>query len=223
MRNTYSTKQVIECYNEENKANTFENMLKYCGCGAATLRRKLKHIHAISSYNFNSRFYTLSTFVNYNNFGIWDYRGILFSSYGNLSNTVQSLVEQSHTGMTSKELEVILHVKVNDIMRIQVSKNRIIREKVGRQYVYYHKDGRVNRHQRHGRIQLSEHKISSEIIEGTHIEKDVVIAILVKIIHTGNLDTFFLKKQLEVNSINTTITDINWVIASYGFKKKRLK
>jgi len=223
MKSTYSTKQVIECYNDENKVNTFEDMLKNCGCGEATLRRKLKHIHAISSYNFNSKFYTLSSFVNFNSFGLWNYQGILFSRHGNLSNTVLHLVEQSHNGVTSIELEVILHVKVNDILRIQVSKNRIFREKVSRQYVYYHKDGRVNRRQRQGRIQLSEHKISNEIIEGTPLEKDVVIAILVKIIHTGSLDAYYLKKQLEVNSVNTTITGINQIITGYDFKKKRSK
>lgn len=75
--------------------------------------------------------------ASFNDYGIGDYRGILFSAYGNLTKTIKELKDNSKFGYTPTELASILHVRVNDLLRVQTDKQYFNRKKVGREYVYY--------------------------------------------------------------------------------------
>ena len=54
-------------------------------CSKITIRRHLKKLKVISSYNKNGKYYTLPSIVNFDINGLWSYQGVLFSKYGNLT------------------------------------------------------------------------------------------------------------------------------------------
>ena len=130
MREDTLTKSIQGCYTAENKICTFEHMFSLCSCSEATLRRRINQIKLLVSYNHNSKFYTLSSFADFDKFGIWSWQGVLFSRHGSLSRTCKVLVDNSKAGYTTKELAAILYVRVNDLLRIQSEKQLIDRKSV---------------------------------------------------------------------------------------------
>ena len=49
-----------------------------------TARRRLKQWQAANSYNHNGRYYTLPDVPEFDGNGLWRWRGVYFSQYGNL-------------------------------------------------------------------------------------------------------------------------------------------
>ena len=68
MRDDLLTKSILGCYTAENKICTFERMFSICNCSEATLRRRINQIQLLVSYNHNSRFYTLSSFADFDKY-----------------------------------------------------------------------------------------------------------------------------------------------------------
>lgn len=213
------TKKILGCYTAENKVCTFEHMFSLCDCSLATLRRRIHQNKLLVSYNHNSRFYTLREFADFNEFGIWAWQGVLFSRHGSLTNTCRVLVDESNAGYAAKELASILHVKVNDLLRRQVEKQLIKRERPGREYVYYAAAPLLHTSQREARRSIA-HPLDKGK-KGALPEKDIVIAILVAIILCKKPDPREVLHRLRVNNrqLKSDISDIEAVISHYGLKK----
>ncbi len=60
-----------------------------------TIRRKLKKLGAITSYNKNGRFYTLPHIPKFDINGHWCHKDVRFSKHGNLTQTIIYLVNLS--------------------------------------------------------------------------------------------------------------------------------
>lgn len=56
------------------------------------------------SYNKNGRYYTLPDVPEFDAHGPWRWRGILFSQYGNLTQTVIELIRRSEAGLDAVEV-----------------------------------------------------------------------------------------------------------------------
>jgi hypothetical protein len=65
-----------------------------------TALRALKKHGYFSSYNFNSKYFTLKEVPNFDVDGLWSYGQIHFSRFGTLKKTIISLIENSPTGFT---------------------------------------------------------------------------------------------------------------------------
>lgn len=223
MREDTLTKSIQGCYTAENKICTFTHMLSLCSCSEATLRRRIHQIKLLVSYNHNSKFYTLSSFADFDKFGIWAWQEVLFSRHGSLSTTCRVLVDNSKAGYTTKELATILHVRVSDLLRIQSEKQLIIREKLGKEYVYYTTAPSLYMSQQEARrsIILSLGKGQ----KGALPKKDTVIAILVAIISCERGDQGEVLHRLRTSNkqLKVDIPDIEAVISHYGLKKTACK
>lgn len=223
MKDDLLTKTILGCYTAENKICTFERMFSICNCSEATLRRRIHQIKLLVSYNHNSRFYTLSSFADFDKYGIWAWQGVLFSRHGSLSTTCRVLVKNSKAGYTTKELATILHVRVSDLLRIQSEKQLIIREKLGKEYVYYTTAPSLYLSQQEARrsMILSLGKGQKSALP----KKDTVIAILVAIISCERPDQGEVLHRLRTNNkqLEVDISDIEAVISHYGLKKTAFK
>ncbi len=175
------------------------------------------------SYNHNSRFYTLSSFADFDKFGIWAWQEVLFSRHGSLSTTCRVLVDNSKAGYTAKELASILHVKVSDLLRVQSGKQLIARERLGKEYVYYSTDSSLYISQQEARqsIIYSLDKGQKDALP----EKDTIIAILVAIISSERGDPGEVLRRLKAGNRQLTvdISDVEAVISHYGLKKTLFK
>ena len=68
--------------------------------------------------------------------GLWFYRTVGFSSYGNLTRTVVGLVDHSPVGLTPNELATLLHVRVQNQLFYLSVQEELDRIALGRGYVY---------------------------------------------------------------------------------------
>jgi len=223
MQTNNITQRIVNSFTPDNKVNTFRGLLNLYTCSEATLRRRIKQIGLLVSYNFNSKFYTLSSIATFNEYGIWEYEKILFSAYGCLTKTIKVLIYNSPSGYTQNELSLILHVRVNDLLRIQTGKQALKREKTGREYVYYSSDPQVFAAQHKKRQILINLSLQEKDIIDVLPGKDIVISILVEIILSGKLYKDELVQRLVKKTVSVTESEIDSVISYYNLKKTKLK
>jgi len=77
-----------------------------------TVFRKLKPFNYISSYSHSGKYYSLPEVVEFNEDGLWGFKGIGFSISGNLKNTLVQLIETSPGGKSQKELKTLLNISL---------------------------------------------------------------------------------------------------------------
>jgi hypothetical protein len=119
-----------------------------------TVFRKLKQLPYKSSYSHCGRYYTLDSLVRYDKNGIWGHSQIYFSRYGTLKNTVLESINRSKHGLTSSELEGLLHVPVFNSVLDLYKAHQIDRKQIGKEYIYLSKEyGESQFHLRQEEIQ----------------------------------------------------------------------
>ncbi|MDD5708823.1 MAG: hypothetical protein PHR35_23150 [Kiritimatiellae bacterium] len=101
-----------------------------------TVFRTLRRLGYYSSYSHRGRFYTLHGIPVFDRLGLWSFRGVAFSSRGNLLRTAKALVESADAGYTAPELESTLQVEVKHSLLQLVRRKLVQRRRDGRGYVY---------------------------------------------------------------------------------------
>ena len=86
------------------KVLTIDDLARLLDSSLATARRRLKTWNSLTSYNNNGRYYVLPDVPQFDAHGLWHYRDIGFSQYGNLTQTLIQLVHQSEAGLSASEL-----------------------------------------------------------------------------------------------------------------------
>jgi hypothetical protein len=125
----------------DRKIATKEEIQKILGTSSrATMFRKLNELNYITSYTHGGKYYSLLRLTRFNKYGLWFYDTVGFSRAGTLIHTIANIIEQSEKGITVKELEEILSVKVSNPLLGLFEKNDVNRSKWGGVYVYYSSD-----------------------------------------------------------------------------------
>ncbi len=113
-----------------------------------TVLRKLQELSYLTSYSHSGKYYTLPEIPKFDNDGLWSHKDIYFSQHDTLINTVSNFVNHACKGCSRNELEEILHVKVQEQLHRLFKVNKIYREKIGKNYVYFSPDKNTFRKQR---------------------------------------------------------------------------
>lgn len=113
-----------------------------------TVFRKLKMLGYRTSYSHRGKYYTLTDIPQFNEQGLWSYRGVGFSRHGTLLTTAQRLVEQAPAGFTASELQAQLGVEVKQPLRQLYQQKRLERRVMGNVYVYLSREVARQRQQR---------------------------------------------------------------------------
>lgn len=220
MKNDPAVKNLIASFYHDKMIQTFSDLETISGCKGRTLQRKIKKSKLLASYNKNSKFYTLPSLALFNEYGIWQYQGVLFSQHGDMFQTLVCLVDQSTSGYTSGELMPLVHVKTDDALRVLVNQKRLQRHKDSICYVYYSIDQQRYETQRDNRL------FDFSQVEARHYlpkDKNIVIAVLVEIIHKDTLSAEDLLSGLNQKHIEATEQQIHGIISHYDLKKKTNK
>jgi len=219
MKKDISVNKLITSFHEGSMIQTYADLETISGCKGRTLQRKIKKCKLLASYNKNSKFYTLPGLAVFNDFGIWQYHGVLFSQQGNLYQTLVYLVDQSTNGYTNGELVQIVHVKTDDALRVLTNQKRLQREKFSSYYVYYSID--------YYRFQVQKSNRLSDFLPVARQylpkDKNIIISVLVEIIHSDTLSVESLLTELKRRHIEASEQQILGVISHYDLKKKKSK
>ena len=106
-------------------------------CSQRSVQRYLQRWGCLNSFNHNGAFYALPDVPVFDPTGIWLYKGIGFSRFGNLKETVICLIENSADGLTAAELSRVLSMNSHSFLSQFRSEPRLQREKWEGSWVYF--------------------------------------------------------------------------------------
>jgi len=178
-----------------------------------TARRRLKHWGAINSYNHNGRYYTLADVPEFDPNGLWSYRGVFFSRYGNLKQTVVELLRRSEAGLDARELRSVLGVDPRSFLSALAKHPQIRREKSHGRFVYYCADPAVYEKQRQRRW--------ASDTKGRQPTPPEAVAILVEKIKRPELSNEALSQRLKKQNLSVPPQMIENFFLRHGLAVKK--
>ncbi len=203
----------------QHKILTREEHRELCGCSAMTTWRVLRKHGYLSSYNANARYYTLIDIPEFDDQGLWSYRGIRFSKFGSLNSTMVELITRSSQGKTAREMEAELGITNARTTLIKLHKEgKVSRTKVKGVFVYLAVDPELRERQRRLREAAME-RIFSRCDLPT-VQK--IIAVLVEWIVRPELRPDQIVRRLARKELQITRREIRAIVEYYNlpFKKK---
>jgi hypothetical protein len=195
------------------KIATLADLVLHLHCSARTAQRRLAECKAIHSYNHNGRYYTLPQIPQFDTNGLWRYRGVFFSRYGNLPETFVQLVRNSPAGLTAAEAGALLGLRPSSFLWSLRNLPALKREKHHGLYVYLASDPILSAQQQRQRVRKSE-----TIRQLTPSE---VIAVLVEKIKHPALNTTALCRRLSEQNLHVTPEIIDGFFAHHGLAEKK--
>jgi hypothetical protein len=182
-------------------------------CSARTAQRRLAQCRAIHSYNHNARYYTLPQIPQFDMHGLWRYRGVFFSRYGNLPQTFAQLVRQSPAGLTAAEAGELLGLRPSSFLWSLRDHPAVKREKHQRLYVYWAGDADRRAEQQRQRAQALPMRRGLTEAEA--------IAILVEKIKHPAASVEALSRRLDVQSLRVEPERIGEFLVQHGLGVKK--
>ena len=148
----YQLAEIKEFLNKH-KVATIEQLREALGDPArCTLFRKLGELEYLSSYSHRGKYYTLKSVARFTAQGLWRFRSVCFSRFGNLLETAEAFVRRSETGYSAGELSDVLCVKTKHALTQLVREGQLQRDKIGAAYIYFAADSGAARRQRKARM-----------------------------------------------------------------------
>ena len=178
-----------------------------------TARRRLKEWQAHTSYNQNGRYYALPEVPEFDADGLWRWRGVFFSRYGNLKQTVVELIRRSSAGLDAGEMGSLLGLDPRSFLSSFADHPQIKREKTQGRFVYYCADRSVYSRQQQRRSVLS--------AEGRQPTAFEAIAILVEKIKHPALSNEALSRRLKKQKLSVEPETIKNLFARHGLAVKK--
>ena len=195
------------------KVMTVAELARQMRCSPRTVHRRLKVWQAIHSYNQNGRYYVLPSVPTFDSSGLWRYRDIGFSRYGNLTGTLVALVRNSPAGLSAAELGRLLGMEPRSFLWLFRNHPAMTREKHHGRLVYFAAESVLCHRQRDGRMIMVAHARRPSDSE--------VLAILVETIKHPDLSLEQLCRHLTRQGLQTTEQAVSNLFAYHGLDLKK--
>lgn len=195
------------------KVITIDVLASLLNSSIKTARRRLKLWQAYTSYNQNGRFYTLPDVPEFDSYGLWAYRSIRFSKYGNLRQTAINLIKCSKAGLDAAEINDLLGISVRSFLSALQKHADIRREKIQGRFVYFSAVEREFNKQKSSRVSMT---------RITRLPRDTdAILILVEKIRNPLLSAQALSVKLRESNCVVTPESISNLFAYHGLTVKK--
>ena len=216
---TATTKTTLVEALKRKRLLTITELCKIADRSAMTVWRILKPLGYSTSFNFNGRYYTLRETAQFDADGLWFYRDVGFSSFGNLSRTLVGLVHRSKLGMTSKELSAILKVRVQNQLYHLLARDQVERSEWGRAHVYLSIEEDVRKEQLRRREASKEKALPSPGAQAP--SESETIAILAELVRMPRSSARRIAAILAARGLEITREKVLAVIEKYDLRRKK--
>lgn len=180
MKTSKYTLQAIRHFFDEHKIATLDQLREALGNPSRpTVFRKLGELQYLSSYSHRGKFYTLKSIARFTSQGIWNFRSVWFSRFGNLLQTCQALVHDSDAGYSAAELKDIVQVKTKHALFQLVKDNLLYRESFDSVYVYFSTQRDVARRQVKARRTILQQSPATFIVSNPDLATEEAKALLI--------------------------------------------
>jgi len=195
------------------KVVTLEELAMSLQCSKRTVQRRLAQLKTIRSYNGNGQYYTLADIPKFDTNGLWRYREIYFSRFGNLTQTFVQLVQASHAGLTAQQAGDLMGLRPSSFIWSVHNQPEIRRDKHQGRYVYFSSQSARYSEQCQSRLILSQTpKLPSEF---------EAIAILVEKIKHPQWSVEKLANKLRAQNLCIDPHMIENLFAHHGLVTKK--
>jgi len=200
-----------------NQTMDFGSIVKAVGGRSRrSLFRDLVSLGYLTSYTHAGRYYTLANIPQFDEHGLWFYKGIGFSRAGTLKTTLVELIEAAEAGYTHYELKALLHVRVHNTLLALVHEKRINRKHIEKLYVYVGAKTQRAVEQVARRRERLEAGAKVAPIPGVPVI--TVIEVLVEVIRAGRvlITPAEAARRLCGRGIPVTVSEAEQVFTRYG-------
>lgn len=184
-----------------------------------TVQRHLKDLKALSSYTHKRCFVTLPNIPRFDERGIWFYRNIGFSKFGNSLDTIVALIEGSKEGLSRHELESILKIGIAQQIHILLQREKLHRVKLGNRYLYIPEAAQKNKRQR---IKLIGDRQTEEYFEKDVPKTDLVALLKAVLVEKKvSIDFETIKRIAKKYSLRLPVQKIYRLLVKYDLPEKK--
>jgi len=146
-KQTYNSDSIKE-FLKKHKIATISELKTILGTSVTmTVIRKLKDLSYHTSYSHRGKYYTLDEIANFDIEGLWQYEPALFSKHGTLLEASKIFINNSEAGLSSLELEKLLHIEVKESVLNLYRKENVDRLKISGKYIYFSVDPKIKKRQ----------------------------------------------------------------------------
>ena len=184
---------------------------------AMTAFRYLREVDYRRSYDHNGRYYTLFVPTRFDRWSLWSWKGIHFSVDGSLRDTTRRMVLESTEGITQRELQDRLHVRVQNTLTDLLRKTEVERERVGDVFVYVHVDSGV----REGQLRGRRKRIEAADQAAAEVNDEIVIQVLLQLIRRPGSQAIDVTRRLRRRSPPVTAVQVEAVFSRFRLGQKR--
>jgi len=206
---------VIGSFKKE-KVVTVVLLATWLSCSIVTARRRLKAWNAYTSYNRNGRYYTLPEIAEFDDNGLWRYRGIFFSKHGNLKQTLVHLVTVSAQGLSGAELGELLGLQPRSFLSHFRDHPALYRKHVMGRWIWFAADPGIREKQTRGRLAgvgPKEPRMPSDL---------EAVMILVDLIRHPNSGLEQIARRIKPEGFDVDVAAIRRLLAHHDLLKKTL-
>jgi hypothetical protein len=195
------------------KVMTVEQLVELLGCSISTARNRLNSWRAYTSYNHNGRYYTLPAIPRFNEHGLWWYKTVGFSKFGNLKQTVIQLVRNADRGLDAAEIGRLVGLPPRSFLSHFRDAAGLIRQRLEGRFIYFSDEQAVFSRQKQAREQAMQ-KLRTEIPSDT-----VALAVFADLINHPDSTLKACSRRLGRKGIGIRPEAIGRLLDYHGVKK----
>ncbi len=197
------------------KVATIEDLSARLHCSIRTIRRRLKEWKTYTSYNQNGRYYTLPGIPEFDQYGLWKYRNIFFSKYGNLKKTINALIHQSTAGLSAFDLNELVGLPTHSLLSQLKNETHLYREKHQDIFVYFSDQREISEQQKCEREKINRLAAKHE----PPSDKDAIV-ILAEFIKHNKDSVEKLTGRVRRQGIDISTRQVRKLFVDHGIGKK---
>ena len=212
------TQALLDLFADETVVDVLGIRQAIGGLSAMTAFRYLREVDYRRSYDHNGRYYTLFVPTCFDRWRLWSWKDVHFSVDGSLRNTTRRMVLESTEGITQRELQDRLHVRVQNTLTDLLRKTDVERERVDDVFVYVHVDSGVREGQLRGRRKRIE---AADQAAAAEVNDEIVIQVLLQLIRRPGSQAIDVTRRLRRRSPPVTAVQVEAVFSRFRLGQKR--
>ena len=199
-------------------AMDMDDLLRKTGSSRTTILRRLKDIGYLTSYNHNGKYFALPEFLNFDDSGLFEHKGIYFFKKGGLQELIIHQINSSEKGYNAEELSSKIKTRVGNQLRLFTKKGMIVRKKYSDVYIYFSIDEPIQQKQISNRER--ELKISSTPEDINVSNEKITIRILLEILKNPKAEPHEIGESLREGGLKVADSFVINIFEKYDIQKK---
>lgn len=200
---------------------TLEQLRSVLQLAPMTIHRALQQHGYFSSFNHNSRYYTLAERPRFDANGLWFYRSIGFSCHRTLTTTLVVLVQDADAGATPEELTLLLRTPVSNLLASLARQQHVARRRLGHRVVYLSCD--PHQQEQQWRLRLQPNPTPAPALLPGNLVLAEVLPVLVEWIRSPAASVEQVVRTLHGKGLAVSGQQVQALVDHYQLEKKEAR